>query len=211
MSSRSPRVVFDFGAVLFRWRPGHVIAQVWPEKAATPDDLQRAVTDCFQAYGGDWGLFDQGLIDTAELARRHEMRLGWPAADVRRLVDAAAAELQPQPEVLALLLALKAAGHRTSFLSNMPKPLAESLQRANPLETWFDSGVFSSAVQLCKPDPILFDLAARQFGEAPSDCLLVDDHPANVAAALRAGWQAERFTDAAALARAFSRRGLLAQ
>lgn len=208
---RPPRIVFDFGAVLFRWRPAEVIAQVWPEKADRPEALQAAVRDCFQAYGGDWGLFDQGLIDADELALRHERRLGWPRAAVLALVEAAAAELQPQPEVLALLMALRAEGHRLSYLSNMPQVLAQGLRQRYPLADWFESGVFSSEVQRCKPDPALFALAAAHYGEAATDCLLIDDHPANIAGAHAAGWQAEPFTDAPALGQALRRRGLLPQ
>ena len=208
---RAPRIVFDFGAVLFRWRPAEVIKQVWPDLAHSPESQKRAVADCFQAYGGDWGLFDQGLIDAHELARRHERRLGWPQTEVLALVAAASAELQPQPEVLALLLRLRDAGHRLSYLSNMPAALADGLRQRHPLTDWFESGVFSSDVKRCKPDPALFALAAAHYGEAPSDCLLVDDHPANISGATAAGWQAEHFTDAASLQQALLRRGLLAQ
>lgn len=211
MGTSAPRIVFDFGAVLFRWRPEQVIAQVWPSKASSSDGLRQAVADCFQSYGGDWGLFDQGLIDANELARRHEARLGWPQREVMALVEAAGDELQPQPAVLALLEALKAQGHRLSYLSNMPQPLAERLRRDHPLHRWFESGVFSNEVKRCKPDPVLFARAATHYGERSADCLLIDDQPANVAAALEAGWQAERFTDAAALAEALRARGLLAQ
>jgi putative hydrolase of the HAD superfamily len=209
--ARAPRVVFDFGAVLFRWRPGHVVAQVWPDKATTPDGLQRAVVDCFQSYGGDWGLFDQGLIDAPELARRHSARLGCTEQEVLALVEAAADELQAQPEVLELLRALKAAGHRLSYLSNMPAPLAARLKARNPLDDWFESGVFSSHVQVCKPDPRIFSLAAAHYQTEPANCLLIDDHPANVQAARQAAWQAELFTDAASLAVSLRERGLLPQ
>ena len=209
--ARAPRIVFDFGAVLFRWRPEQVIATVWPKHAASTERLRQTVADCFQAYGGDWGLFDQGLIDAQELARRHEARLGWAPHEVLAVVAAASDELQPQPEVVALLEALQMAGHRLSYLSNMPRPLAERLRQEQPLQRWFESGVFSSDVRLCKPDPSVFALAAAHYGELPADCLLIDDQPANVAAALAAGWQAERFTDAAGLAMALRQRGLLPQ
>jgi putative hydrolase of the HAD superfamily len=207
----SPRFVFDFGAVLFRWRPSVVVAAAWPEQAEQPAWIERAVRDCFQGYGGDWGLFDQGLIDVDTLARRHEARLGWPPERVHAVVAAAQQELQPQAGVLALMEALQAAGHRLSYLSNMPAPLARALQLAHPLRDWFESGVFSSDVRLCKPDPALFGLAARRFGEDPGDCLLIDDHPANVAGAQAAGWRAIAFTDAPALAVALRAGGWLPQ
>ncbi len=206
---RPPRVVFDFGAVLFRWRPAHVVRTVWPHRARTEAELAQTVADCFQAYGGDWGAFDQGLIDEQVLAERMQARMGWPVAEVLALVAAIDAELQVQPGVLALLLELKAAGHRLSYLSNMPTVLSRGLLARNPLPTWFESGVFSCDVRLIKPDPALFALAAQSFGEQPTDCLLIDDHPANIEAAHAGGWQAELFTTPALLAEALNARGLL--
>jgi HAD superfamily hydrolase (TIGR01509 family) len=52
-------------------------------------------------------------------------------------------------------------------------------------------------VQLIKPEPAMFDLAARRFGVAPADLVFFDDVPGNVAAAQAAGWSAFVFTDAA--------------
>jgi putative hydrolase of the HAD superfamily len=61
----------------------------------------------------------------------------------------------------------------------------------------FESGVFSSRVQLIKPDPAIFEHAALVFGRAPSQLLFLDDHLPNVDAARAAGWQALHFVDAA--------------
>ena len=89
-------------------------------------------------------------------------------------------------------------------------PLADGLERQNPLHEWFESGVFSSRVKLGKPDPAIFALAAARYGSAPGDCLLIDDNAANIAAAQACGWQAERFVDAPRLLLALRQRGLLA-
>lgn len=207
----SPRFVFDFGAVVFRWRPAAVMAAAWPEHADDLDWIEQAVRDCFQSYGGDWGRFDQGLIDVDTLARHHNARLGWPPERVHAVVAAAEQELQARRDVLAVMGALRAAGHRLSYLSNMPAPLARALQASHPLTDWFESGVFSSDVRLCKPDPALFALAAKRFGEEAKNCLLIDDHPANVTGAQAAGWQAIAFTEVASLSDALRARGWLAQ
>ena len=207
----SPRFVFDFGAVLFRWRPAAVMAAAWPEHADDLDWIEQAARDCFQSYGGDWGRFDQGLIDVDTLARHHNARLGWPPERVHAVVAAAEQELQPRRDVLAVMGALRAAGHRLSYLSNMPAPLARALQASHPLTDWFESGVFSSDVRLCKPDPALFALAAKRFGEEAKNCLLIDDHPANVTGAQAAGWQAIAFTEVSSLSDALRARGWLAQ
>lgn len=203
------RVVFDFGAVLFRWRPAVVVAQCWPHRARSELELQQTVAQLFQAYGGDWGDFDLGLTDAAQTATRIHQRTGWPETELEQLIAFAPLELQPQPAVLSLVLQLKARGVPRSFLSNMPKPFARELEVANRLDEWFDSGVFSGREQLSKPNPELFELAANRFGSRPQDCLLIDDHPANVESARACGWQAHLFRDANGLREALKAQKLL--
>ena len=199
------RIVFDLGAVLMRWRPEVVLQRCLPK----PLDLAAAQAAVFQGYGGDWGEYDLGRIEPDALADRLHARTGYPRAALRALIDAVPEELLPQPAVLAVLLQLKSRGLRLSFLSNMPAPCADALEARWPWSDWFESGVFSSRVQLSKPDARLFQLASECFGSAPADCLLIDDHPANVQAALDAGWEALRFVDAPTLRRDLQARGLL--
>lgn len=201
--------VFDFGGVVFRWRPAALVAQVWPQRARTHEELQRTVEQLFQGYTGDWGRFDQGLIDEPGLIEAICARTGWTSVEMRALLDAVPSELVPQPEVVLLIEGLRVRGHRPVFLSNMPAPLARHLERSYPLTQWFDGGVFSSSEKLCKPDPALFARAAERYGRAPEELLLLDDHPINIEAARACGWQAELFRDASGAAEALRVRGLL--
>ena len=80
------------------------------------------------------------------------------------MVDAVPAELQPMPDTVALLRRLHAQGRRLHFLSNMPRPYAEHLEREHDFVGCFESGVFSARVQQIKPEREIFDIAARHFG-----------------------------------------------
>ena len=202
------RVVFDFGAVLFRWRPQVLLQQHLGLRNTA--ELQAAQREVLQGYGGDWGEFDLGFIGAAELARRIAARTAWPECQLLALIEAVPEELRAQPAVLSLLLQLQQRGRPLSFLSNMPRAYADELERRYPLRRWFESGVFSGREGLSKPDPALFALAAERFGTPAGDCLLVDDHPANIEAARASGWQAELFVDAPRLRTALQGRGLLA-
>jgi len=203
--------VFDFGGVVFRWRPAHLVSQVWPQRSRSPSELHDTVQALFQSYQGDWGRFDQGLLDEQGLIDAVCARTGWPAEDLRALLLAVPHELVPQAETVALVGALQAQGHRPVFLSNMPAPFVDMLEARYPLQQWFADGVFSSRERLCKPDPALFQRAAQRFGRLPEQCLLIDDHPVNVEAARCAGWQAELFTHAAELRARLQARSLLPQ
>ena len=202
-------VVWDFGGVLFRWQPAALLARVLPERvtdASTAAQWQAAV---FQSYGGDWGEFDRGVVDTAALVSRIAARTGLSLAEVQAVVDAVPGELSPMAESVALVARLRDAGRRQFFLSNMPAPFADHLEQAHDFVRWFDGGVFSSRVRLVKPDPAIFALAAQRFGAAPDELVFIDDHAPNIDAARAAGWRAVHFTGAEGCAAELARLGVV--
>lgn len=190
-------IVFDFGGVLFRWRPAHMLQRELPHLAHDEAQAQALAAQIFQGYGGDWGDFDRGTVEPAELVQRIARRTGMQPADVQRVVDAVPQELQPLPASVALLRGLHAAGHRLHFLSNMPAPYADMLEARHDFFDCFDSGVFSGRVGLAKPDAAIYALSTQHFGAAPGQLVFLDDHLPNVRAAQAAGWQAVHFQDAA--------------
>lgn len=192
-------VVFDFGAVLFQWRPLALLQQVVPTLAPDEAAARALAAQVFESFtpDSDWARFDLGLVDEATLAMRIGARIGAPAAEVRRIVDAIPAHLQPQADTVALLQRLQVAGHRLYYLSNMPRPYADHLERANPFIASFADGIFSGRVGLMKPHDAIFALAVQRFGLDPAQTLFIDDHLGNVQAARRLGWQAVQFVDAA--------------
>ncbi|MBV8122470.1 MAG: HAD family phosphatase [Burkholderiaceae bacterium] len=193
------KVVFDFGGVLFRWHPPSFLARVWPHRVPDLEAGVEVARQFFQHYGGDWGAFDQGLIDAETVVARIAARTGWPFDEVRAVVDAVPDELQVLPETVALIEELKSAGHRLYYLSNMPEPYADHLERSYPLHEWFDGGVFSGRVKRSKPSAEAFQCAARAFDAAPQELVLLDDLPANIAAARAQGWQGLEFSTAGAV------------
>ncbi len=192
------KIVFDFGGVLFRWQPAALLMRTWPLRIETLAQGAQAAATFFQAYGGDWGLFDQGLIGADEVVRRIAARTGWPRGEIAAVLRAVPDELMPIPASVVLLRELRAIGHGMHFLSNMPGTFADHLERTQPLAQWFESGVFSSRVKQSKPAAEIFRIAEQRFGAQPSELLFLDDHPANVEAAKARGWDAILFTDAAA-------------
>jgi putative hydrolase of the HAD superfamily len=197
MGAMRMHFVFDFGGVLFRWQPLALLQRELPQRAVDEVSAQRLVDGIFQGYGGDWGEFDRGTLDVPELVRRIAARTGLHAHEVQAVVDAVPAELQPMPETVALLRRLRDAGRRLFYLSNMPHPYADHLEREHAFVAWFESGVFSARVRQIKPEPGIYATAARHFGAAPDQLLFIDDVLDNVHAAQRAGWSALHFVGGA--------------
>ncbi|MCM5678596.1 HAD family phosphatase [Schlegelella sp. S2-27] len=190
-------VIFDFGGVVFRWRPAVLLAQCLPAHTATPEALARLVDGFFQNYGGDWGEFDRGTIEAPALAQRIAHRLKLQVHEVAAVIDAIPAELQAIETSVELMRRVKAAGHRLFYLSNMPVPYAAHLETHHAFFEWFDGGVFSSRVQLIKPDPAIFHHALRVFGSTPDEAVFLDDHRVNVETARGLGIRTVHFADAA--------------
>jgi len=186
-------VVFDFGGVVFRWKPHEFMARLLPQHA--PDDAatQRLVRYFFQEFGGEWGEFDRGTIGIGPLAEGIASRTGIELADVHRVIAAVPMELQPVPQTVALMKRLRERGHRLFFLSNMPASYADHLESTNAFFEWFEDGVFSSRVQLIKPEPAIYHSAAERFGVEPAELLFFDDHRPNIEAARASGWKALHF------------------
>ena len=191
------RIVFDFAGVLFHWQPAQLLQRLLPAQAGDGAAAQRLAAALFQGYGGDWAEFDRGTLEVPELVRRIAARTGLPAAAVQAVVDAVPAELQPVPGTVALLRRLHAQGGLVHYLSNMPRPYAEHLLRRHDFIGCFASGVISAHVGAIKPEPRIFDIAARRFGVPPPQLVFIDDVAENVMAARDAGWNALQFIDAA--------------
>lgn len=192
-------VVFDFGAVLFRWQPVDLLQQVLPALAPDADAARALAARIFDVLepGSEWARFDLGQVEAEELAPRLAQRLGLAVQDMQRLIAAIPPHMQPLPDSVALLQRLKARGHRAFYLSNMPGSYAEHLTRAHDVVPQFADGIFSARVGLAKPDDAIFELARQRFGLVPAQTVFLDDHPKNIAAARRHGWQAVLFETAA--------------
>jgi HAD superfamily hydrolase (TIGR01509 family) len=207
----SRAVVFDFGAVLFHWQPLALLRQVVPELAPDEPTARTLAGSIFQSFtpDSDWAQFDLGRLDESTLAQRIAVRIGAQAAQVRRVIDAIPEHLQAQPEVVELLHALRGAGHRLYFLSNMPVPYAAHLERVNPFLSAFLDGIFSGRVGLMKPHAPIFELAEQRFVLEPPHTVFIDDHLGNVQAARARGWQAVHFTEASGCRQALCEQGWL--
>ena len=197
---RPSTIVWDFGGVLFRWDPAALIARTLPHRLSAAHSAQYWKDQFFGLPEGEWSAFDRGTLGVEAVVAGIAQRLEWSAAEVRAVVDAVPDELQPIEGSVGLLNALQQRGHRLHFLSNMPAPLSDHLQRQHAFLALFASGIYSAHVHLIKPEAAIYALAQQRFGGDPAATLFIDDHPDNIEAAQRHGWQARLFTGPDALA-----------
>lgn len=196
-------IVFDFGAVLFTWRPDVLVAALFPSEAPTAAAVRQLATDIF--HHDDWRAFDGGTMQLPAVIERTARRLNLPYQALDGLMTSVPEHLVPIPETVVLLARLNRRRERHGdvrlyFLSNMPAPFARVLEQRHAFLSWFDGGVFSGDVKLTKPQPEIFQLLQSRYALDPARTMFIDDHPANVEAARLHGWQAIQFESAAQLA-----------
>lgn len=192
-------IVFDFGAVLFGWRPDLLVAEQFPDVAPTAQQAQALARAIFRH--GDWYAFDQGMLDLPIVVERTARRLALPQAALATFMSGIGERLSPISDTVDWLARLRERRERNSdirlyFLSNMPAPFARVLERRHPFLQWFDGGVFSGDVQLIKPDPAIYALLESRYALVPARTVFLDDLAANVAAAQARGWSAIVFESA---------------
>lgn len=171
-------------------------------------DSERAIVDALRAAATgqdadiepDWWLCLIGHGDAACRARLSE-KIGADAADAlladghARYIAVAEAGLPHRPGIVALLELLAAHDVPRAVATSTRSPLAQRKLAAAGLLAHFDVVCTSSDVAAPKPAPDVYLLAAERLGVAPAQCLVLEDSPTGVRAALAAGMTAIQVPD----------------
>jgi len=96
--------------------------------------------------------------------------------------------LELLPGALAWFERLRSAGWRQALASSAPRPnIDAAFESLAPLGRYLDTVVSADEVGRGKPDPAIFLEAARRLGLPPGRCIVVEDAPAGLEGARRAG------------------------
>jgi len=94
------------------------------------------------------------------------------------------------PGVRHWLERLHAEGWRQAIASSAPPANVQAIVAALDIGPFFDALVSAEDVQRGKPDPQVFLVAAERLAIPPARCVVVEDAPAGIEAAHRAGMHA---------------------
>jgi len=95
--------------------------------------------------------------------------------------------LDAAPGAFEWLARLHETGWKQALASSAPRPNIDAVFEALALGRFLDAVVSADEVGRGKPDPAIFLEAARRLGLAPARCVVVEDAPAGLEAARRAG------------------------
>jgi putative hydrolase of the HAD superfamily len=130
--------------------------------------------------------------------------------DYDRLVQAAGDIFWPNVSLFPLLAHLKDAGYKLGILSNINDMHWQFIcQRGYGLIPGiFDKVVLSYEARAVKPQPKIFEYAAKLAGVRPEEIFYTDDIAGHIAGARQAGFDAVQFTSVPVLADALRARGV---
>jgi putative hydrolase of the HAD superfamily len=176
-------LLVDFGGVL--------TTSVWDSFSAfcrleglAEDRLRRLFREDPAALGLLRRL-EVGGIAEDEFAEEFGRLLG--ITDHEGLIDRLFAKMEPQEEMLTALRRARAAGIKTAMVSNS---WGHGQYDRSLFGELFDGVVISGEVGLHKPEPEIFELAARTIAVTPEACIFVDDLRENCAGAEEVGMTA---------------------
>ncbi|MDR7194776.1 HAD family hydrolase [Luteimonas terrae] len=188
LPSRPAAVIFDMDGLML------------DSERAILESLRAAAVDHRAEIDPDWWLCLIGHTDAVCRARLRT-HIGDSAAaalldDVHaRYVAIAERGLPHRPGIVALLDLLAAHDMPRAVATSTRSPLAQRKLEAAGLLKYFDVVCTSSDVAQPKPAPDVYLLAAERLRVAPSQCLVLEDSPTGVRAALAAGMTAVQVPD----------------
>ncbi len=195
-------IVFDFGNVLGFFDYGITTERLARHSHLSADAIRRFI------YGGELeDAYESGRITSADFLRRVRQGCGLTCPD-EALTEAYSDMFWPNEEVCALVPRLKP-HYRLLLGSNTTELHSRHFVRqfAGTLRH-FDGLVLSHEVGARKPRPEFFRHAERLAGCKATECLFIDDMPANVVGARACGWQGIVYTRGIDLAAELAKAGV---
>jgi len=182
-------LLVDFGGVL--------TTDIWSsfsafcvERGLDPDAAKKLFRENPEALE-ELRRLERGEADPQEFERRFANLLG---TEPEGLVEGLFSGLGPADEMLTAVRRAREGGAPTGLVSNS----WVMDHYTDDLRELFDAVVISGEVGMHKPEPDIFELAARRVNRDPSDCVFVDDLRENCAGAEALGMTAILHRDPAA-------------
>lgn len=204
MRARRPEFIyFDLGMVLVTFSIERMCRQMGQVAGVASEVVEKAV------FGGDLqGCYERGGMTTVEFYEAFCGETG-TCADFAALEAAAADIFEVNAEMLPLVNRLERDGWPLGILSNTCVCHWEHcLRRFRVLDGPFRHYALSYQLKAVKPDPEIFQKAARLAGVEPGAIFYTDDVAGHVAGARAAGYDAVVFEGAARLAAELRQRGV---
>jgi len=158
--------------------------EAWREVTAVEN-----ITLTYEQYVADFGKRNDEILRGrlgADLSDEFVARVSLAKEEVYRgLIRTKGLELLPGAR--HWLERFKAEGWLQALATSAPRGNIDAVFAALGIGEYFDAAISSEEVRAGKPEPDVFLAAASKLGVAPRDCVVIEDAPAGIEAARRAG------------------------
>ncbi|HEX2463389.1 MAG TPA: HAD family phosphatase [Thermoanaerobaculia bacterium] len=196
-------IFFDIGNVVLYFSHERMWRQLATACGTTTAAVRQGILD-----SGYTVLMDRGDVTTDDFVARLE-EISGRTLDVSAVRAAAAGIFALNPGVAKMVEALAERDLELGVLSNTCEVHTSDAIEGFDVFRHFRHRIYSYRVGAVKPDAAIFRAAHDAAGCAPEQCFFTDDRPEFVAAARRAGFEAETFRGARYLRAQLARRGLV--
>ncbi len=190
-------ILFDLSEVL-------ISGLVGAETAIAPA-LGLGEQDVLRALGGEsLRQLCLGKLTEDQYLDQVKHRHGWKISN-RFLKSAIRANFHRSVLGMPPLLEILTPSHRLILFSDHAREWIAYIRTIHPFLALFEAQFFSFQIGYCKDDPEAFQSVLAALRCAPSECVFVDDNPANIATAASLGIPSIQFTGAERLAKYLAR------
>mgnify|MGYP006284127515 CR=1 FL=1 len=182
-------IVLDYGNVLTLPQRTEPLEKIRNELGCSWDEFRKL-------YGKNRDRLDSGELDLEAYWNETLEAHGYDAAK-DRVERFSALDRESwssmNHSMVRWLERLKAEGHRSFLLSNMPSDFFHLVVAESPWYASFEAGVISGLLGIVKPQREIYEHLLSVTGTAAERTLFIDDLPHNVAAARELGLEAVLF------------------
>ncbi len=196
-------IIFDLGGVMIDWNPRHLYKKIFASTEEMEWFLGNVCTlqwntqqDAGRPFADGIALlkerFPKYSIQIEDYYNRWEEMLGGPIKGT-----------------VAVFYELKRKGYRAFALTNWSAETFPIARTHYDFLQQMDGLVVSGEEHLVKPDPEIYARLLERFHLKSTNCLFIDDNPANIAAAANLGFDGILFKSPNSLREQICSRGLL--
>lgn len=162
-------LIFDCFGVLYHGSLGHLRQLLPPDRRQELNDLTMSS--------------DYGYISREEYFVKASEIVGMSVVELEALT----AKQHVRNELLLAYVKNMKQDYKIGLLSNMGSDVMAHLFSPAEQAELFDAVVLSSDIGMTKPNPDIFEFAARKLGVLPEECIMIDDLLGNIEGAQATG------------------------
>ena len=176
-------VILDVGRVLVAWEPAEAMEQKLGMDKETVKKLCSVLFD-----SGAWNETDRGVMSNAELLQFFVSKAPECEKEITLFWNHVNAAICQFDYARGWISAMKEAGYGVYILSNYGDwTYQKTREEALNFVELVDGALFSYEVKLIKPDAAIYHALLERFDLKAEECVFLDDLPANIEAARKAG------------------------